>query len=107
MAISTWPWEGLEKKVYPNEDKDDLIKKWIKNVEWIIENKEINELINNWTVSKDQISAIWMDNIYKITPDKITVIGYMLSHEDIKKIWVEILIRMSIEELNAETIKYM
>lgn len=79
------------------------------------------ENINNWSISKEKLEAIndnlseiqkntiWLDilGLESMTIEKITVIGYMLSAENIMDIWVEELAKIDINELNELTKKYM
>ena len=79
----------------------DSIDKWIDFKEKF---KAINE-----NLSEKQRSAIWTEYLeYEtMTISKITVIGFMLSAEEIKKEWPRNLALISIKELNKITKKYM
>ena len=99
MEVSSTIEDWSECKIW--DIFNELKGKCIKNKELTIENKEIDELIATWEVSQEQLEAIW-ERIYELTPSKIIIIGFMLWAEDIKEIWVQKLIDMSVDELNAE-----
>jgi len=95
---------------------------WSKKVSDIGKNvHQCTDNLNNWTISKEklevinnnlsekQINAIWWNilALESMTESKITIIGFMLSREEIKKEWAERLAKISVEELNEITKKYM
>lgn len=95
-------WENDSSKQI-NEIKDS-----VRNISNVVDSNEKFEAIND-NLSRQQKESIWSKYLeYEtMTVWKITVIGYMLSAEDIKDIWAKKLALMDIKELNELTKKYM
>ena len=87
------------KKTLSKEQYDIIWEEWIINVDMT---KEKLDILWNSDLSIIQIIAIWWEFIShkKMTSEKLIVIGYMLSDEDILRIWPKNLAEMSINELN-------
>jgi len=101
-------WDNKQKQW---EEVSEVIKNVSENAEIIKKlniSKEKLDIIND-NLSEIQKNTIWLDILAldSMTIGKITVIGYMLSAEDIMDIWVEKLSKIDISELNELTKKYM